>query len=24
MDGNLSASCAVIVVYAADDQFQVD
>jgi hypothetical protein len=24
MDGNLSASCAAIVVYAADDQFRVD
>jgi hypothetical protein len=24
MDGNLSASYAAIVVYAADDQFRVD
>jgi hypothetical protein len=24
MDGNLSASCAAIVVYAADDHFRVD
>jgi hypothetical protein len=24
MDGNLSASCAAIVVYGTDDQFRVD